>query len=102
MEIRRIQKIEITNFEKENDLKLIVQEIYFNGARRFVAYLNNVTKDFEDSHNSIGAYSVYGDTIDNALKDLCIRISNQTIYFKDELRNPLEVPRLVHTVLLNE
>jgi len=103
MEINLIKTKEITEFEKEIGIELYIHERSPYRDRLFRYYVN-----FKDSDTKQGGIlgSTYGNgnTIDEAIKEYCEKISNKILIFNpySKDRKEIEVPILVHTKLLNK
>lgn len=106
MKIINLPKIEITDFEKMIQREIVVQEsmLPFNPwtfqSGKFYA-------QFENSHMLKSGVLIEcyanGNTIDEALKNLCEYISKQVLVFdsKTTYSHKIVVPDLCHTKLLN-
>jgi hypothetical protein len=104
-----IREVEILDFEKENNLELLAVEFpiglqkVFN-AKKYYAIFDkiNLNKDMFYS----GFYGT-GDTVDEAIKDYCEKISFKTFSkvfgFIDVINmREIKVPKLIHTKLIGE
>ena len=103
---------EITDFEKEIGIELVVTEINTDNLRHKPPY-NKYNVRFEDCDCTIGG-TIYaaiglGDTMDEAITDYCNTISDNTLISTikynghgtyKEYRRGIIVPKLQHTKLL--
>jgi hypothetical protein len=107
MKLDLIRTIEILDYEKEINVDLVIKERKVTLAHksplpRYFAY-------FENSSISIysggGLLSTFGDgnTIDEAIRDYCSKITNHTLVINGLTKDRTEhqVPKLIHTRLIN-
>jgi len=101
MILNLISTKEILDFEKEIGFQLVVNEREYRQNYRLPKYYVS----FESSWVSVPPYlegrTGDGNTIDEALKDYCNKISNVKLVIDKNTRVEIKVPKLVHTKLLN-
>ena len=106
MKFNLISEKEITDFEKELGVELVINERPFHlgspsGLSRYYARFEN--SEVMQGSCLIGKYG-NGNTIDEALKDYCKEVSNSLVAFNAFSQKRIEVrfPKLIHTKLLNK
>lgn len=106
MKLNLITCKEITDYESEIGVELVVTERAINSESRKGLYRYYAL--FEDTAIMDSSCLLYahgnGNTIDEAIKDYCYRISNKKVAvnaFTPSRRN-LIIPKLIHTKLLNQ
>lgn len=106
MKIIPIKEVEITDFEIEIGRELVAKErvlsnAYLKSLGKF--YVNFPGGDIKEG-KMLCSKSGDGNTIDEALKNYCKQISNQTMVFNafSDERKEIKIPKLIHTKLLNK
>lgn len=98
--------VEITDWEKENDIEITVTELTARDSDKkyFVDIKEAVIQLSTTSNYSESSYAV-GSSIDEALQIFCDEISKKYVVFKDcdsRLIRSVSVPELQHTKLFNK
>ena len=102
MKINEIETVELLEYEKRMPTELVINERRDEELDRYYVSFENC--DMEGDGVLIGAIG-NGDTMDQALKNYCERIELETIIFfalDKTKRTSYQVPRLIHTKLLNK
>lgn len=98
MKTNLIAEMEITDFEKQHDLEICINErkVAKNNPNRYYAKFNH--SEVKDGRFLIGTFG-NGYTLDEALRNYASEISLKTIVINSygENRREIEVPRLIHT-----
>lgn len=103
-----IKEVEILDFEKENNLELLVVEYPIGlravlNTKKYYAIFDkiNLNKDM-----FYGGFYGIGDTVDKAIKDYCEKISyksfKKTCGYIGVIIVEIKVPKLIHTKLIGE
>ena len=101
MKVELLEEIEITDFEREIGVELVIKERLFNGSsNKWYARFQN--SDTKDGNILIRSYGV-GNTVDDCLKDYCKEISFKRLILNalSENRKEILLPKLVHTKKIN-
>jgi hypothetical protein len=106
MKLNLIPVKEILDFEKEIGYELAVNERPIHGENK--SRISRYYVQFENSEVMESDFLVSkhgnGNTIDEALKDYCYRISNCRIAFNagTNERKEIQFPKLIHSKLLSQ
>lgn len=103
MKINFLPEKEILDFEKEIGYEMTVNEREVNRnelARFYVCFENGESME----GGCLVSYHGNGNTIDEALKDYCKKISCRKMVFGayTDGRREIQFPKLVHTKLINQ
>lgn len=104
MKLNLISTKEIIDFEKEIGIELVVNERKIKqGSDLKRLYVSFENSDVMSNGFLIGKYGD-GNTIDEALKDYCKKVSNCLIAYipSTKIRREIQFPKLIHTKLLGK